>query len=63
MPLDVTLNAQGKLNRYQQELHCKYESCRSVMSSLLKKNLEIRLFVERNMLGDCQLQENTMGSF
>ena len=31
--------------------------------SLLKKILESRLFVGRNRLGDCHLQENTMGIF
>ena len=31
--------------------------------SLLKNLLESRLFVGRISLGDCQLQENTMGAF
>ena len=32
-------------------------------STLLKKILESRLFVRRSKLGDCHLQENTLGIF
>ena len=45
---------------------CRQEYKRNLVvckSSLLKTILESRLFVGRNRLGDCHLQENTMGIF